>query len=176
MAPGIDIDRDILPHMGFKPIIREPDLMDPRIFRPEPMGLETHLLNLDLPDRVTYDPQRNILFLNFEGMYIRVLDDVAALRKLLEERCKNIGKRVGVFVNYESFRISEDTYDEYAEMDRYMLEHYYTRITRFATSAFMRMKLGQAFTRRNIAPHVFETKEDAQAFLASLEAQQPEAS
>jgi hypothetical protein len=42
-----------------------------------------------------------------------------------------------------------------------------TTITRFATSAFMRMKLREAFTRRNIAPHVFEKKEDAQAFLAS---------
>ncbi len=80
-------------------------------------------------------------------MYIRVLDDVVALRKLLEERCKQIGKRVGVFVNYDSFRISEDTYDEYAEMDRYMLERYYTQITRFA-------------------------KDDAHAFLASLDAQQ----
>ena len=105
-------------------------------------------------------------------MYIRVKDDIVALRKLLEERCKQIGKRVGVFVNYDGFRISEDTYDEYAEMDRYLLEHYYTQITRFATSAFMRMKLGQAFTRRNIAPHVFENKDDAHAFLASLDAQQ----
>ena len=123
VAPGIDIERDILAHMDFKPIISEPDLMDPRIFRPEPMGLETHLLNLDLSDRVTYDPQRNILFLNFVGMYIRVKDDIVALRKLLEERCKQIGKRVGVFVNYDGFRISEDTYDEYAEMDRYLLAH-----------------------------------------------------
>ena len=66
VAPGIDIERDILAHMGFKPIIGEPDVMDLRIFRPEPMGLETHLLNLDLPDRITYDPQRNVLFLNLE--------------------------------------------------------------------------------------------------------------
>ena len=96
-------------------------------------------------------------------------DDIVTLRRLLEERCKKIGKRVGVFINYDSFRISEDTYDNYADMDRYMLEHYYTTITRFATSAFMRMKLGEAFTRRNIAPHVFEKKEDAQAFLSSLD-------
>ena len=34
-----------------------------------------------------------------------------------------------------------------------------------------RMKLGEAFTRRNIAPLVFEKKEDARAFLASLNAQ-----
>jgi propionate CoA-transferase len=176
VAPGIDIERDILAHMGFKPIIGEPDVMDLRIFHPEPMGLKTHLLNLDLPDRISYDPQRNILFLNFEGMYIRVKADIVALRRLLEERCKSIGKRVGVFINYDSFRISEDTYDDYADMDRYMLEHYYTTITRFATSAFMRMKLGEAFTRRNIAPHVFEKKEDAQAFLASLDTQKREAS
>ena len=176
VAPGIDIERDILAHMGFKPIIGEPDVMDISIFHPEPMGLKTHLLNLDLPDRISYDPQRNILFLNFEGMYIRVKDDIVALRRLLEERCKKIGKRVGVFINYDSFRISEDTYDDYADMDRYMLEHYYTTITRFATSAFMRMKLGEAFTRRNIAPHVFEKKEDAQAFLDSLDLQEREAS
>ena len=176
VAPGIDIERDILAHMGFKPVIGEPDVMDLRIFRPEPMGLDTHLLNLDLPDRITYDPQRNILFLNFVGMYIRVKDDIVALRRLLEERCRKIGKRVGVFINYDSFHISEDTLDDYADMDRYMLEHYYTTITRFATSAFMRMKLGQAFTRRNIAPHVFEKKEDAQAFLASLDSDKREAS
>lgn len=176
VAPGIDIERDILAHMDFKPIVGEPDLMDPRIFQPEPMGLDRHLLNLDLPDRITYDPQRNILFLNFEGMYIRVKDDIVQLRRLLEERCKKIGKRVGVFINYDQFRISEATYDDYAEMDRYMLEHYYTEITRFATSAFMRMKLGEAFTRRNIAPHVFEKKGDAQAFLASLEERSKQAS
>ena len=162
--------------MGFKPVIGEPNRMDLRIFRPEPMGLDTHLLNLDLPDRITYDPQRNILFLNFVGMYIRVKDDIVALRRQLEDRCRKIGRRVGVFINYDSFRISEDTFDDYADMDRYMLERYYTTITRLASSAFMRMKLGQAFTRRNIAPHVFEKKEDAQAFLASLDSDKREAS
>lgn len=40
VAPGVDIDRDILQLMDFKPIIRgTPKLMDPRIFAPEPMGL-----------------------------------------------------------------------------------------------------------------------------------------
>ena len=92
VAPGIDIERDILAHMDFKPVIGEPETMDVRIFQDEPMGLETHLLNLDLPDRITYDQQRNILFLNFEGMYIRVKADVVKLRHLLEERCKQIGQ------------------------------------------------------------------------------------
>ncbi len=40
VAPGIDIRKDILEQMDFAPIIdSEPKLMDSRIFRPEPMGL-----------------------------------------------------------------------------------------------------------------------------------------
>ena len=38
VAPGIDIDRDILAHMQFAPIIDDPQPMDPRIFSAEPDG------------------------------------------------------------------------------------------------------------------------------------------
>ena len=34
IAPGIDIDRDILPHMGFRPIIKNPRVMDAGLFAP----------------------------------------------------------------------------------------------------------------------------------------------
>ena len=169
VAPGIDIERDILAHMDFVPKIREPVTMDSRIFRDEPMNLETDLLNLDLPDRISYDEVRNILFINLEGHYMRVKEDIAQLRELLIQRCKAIGKRVGVFINYDSFRINENIYDDYMDMDRHMLKHHYTTITRYSTSAFMRMKLDQAFSGRNIAPHVFEGKDEAQAFLVSNE-------
>ena len=39
VAPGIDIEKDILAHMGFKPIIKDVKLMDERLFREEKMGL-----------------------------------------------------------------------------------------------------------------------------------------
>ncbi len=167
VAPGIDIDRDILANMDFRPIIKEPAQMDAALFRPEPIGLAEDLLNLDMPDRVTYDAERHILFLNFEGMYVRVKQDVDAIWQACEAKCQQIGRKVGVVINYDRFRISEAMLDDYAEMDRYFLEHYFTRITRYATGAFMRMKLGEAFTKRNIAPHVFERKEEAQAFLTA---------
>jgi propionate CoA-transferase len=39
IAPGIDIEKDILDQMEFKPVIKEaPKLMDACIFLPEPMG------------------------------------------------------------------------------------------------------------------------------------------
>lgn len=39
VAPGIDIQRDILDRMEFKPLVRNPQLMDPRLFQDTPMGL-----------------------------------------------------------------------------------------------------------------------------------------
>jgi propionate CoA-transferase len=169
VAPGVDVARDILAQMDFEPIVGDYGLMDARIFGAGPMNLEGELLNLSLPERVTYDAERNILFLNFEGMYVRVAGDVKAIWEICEERCRTAGRRVGVVINYDRFRINQEMYDAYAEMDRYFLAHYFTHITRYATSAFLRAKLGEAFSERDIAPHIFERREEAQAFLTTLE-------
>ena len=45
VAPGVDVSRDILPHMAFPPLVpADPRPMDPRIFAPEPMGLTAVIL------------------------------------------------------------------------------------------------------------------------------------
>ena len=102
-APGIDLEKDILPHMDFKPLVRSPRLMSERIFRPEPMGLEQLLLGLSLSDRITYDQARNTLFINFEGFQVRTVQDVDLVRSEVEARCKAIGRKVGLVVNYDGF-------------------------------------------------------------------------
>jgi propionate CoA-transferase len=43
VAPGIDVDTQILALMDFKPVINKPSLMDARIFRPEPMGIRSEI-------------------------------------------------------------------------------------------------------------------------------------
>jgi len=53
IAPGIDLERDILALMDFKPIIKAPRLMDERIFAPEPMGLEDNFQGMPLEDRTS---------------------------------------------------------------------------------------------------------------------------
>lgn len=40
IAPGVDLERDILAHMEFKPVIKDIKIMDSRIFMEEDMGLE----------------------------------------------------------------------------------------------------------------------------------------
>ncbi len=164
VAPGIDIERDILPHMEFKPIVRAPRLMDPRIFRDEPMELLSDLLNLNLCERVSYDASRNILFLNLEGFTVRTKDDIRDLQEAIVNGCKQAGKRVNSVVNHDGFKISEALYDDYAEMIEYLMDNYYATTTRYATNGFLRLKMQEALKKRGLAPHVFERKEDAHHF------------
>ncbi|MFO1112578.1 MAG: hypothetical protein U1E35_01425 [Rhodospirillales bacterium] len=71
-----------------------------------------------------------------------------------------------VVVNYDPFRIDESVLDAYAKMIRHMEATYYITVNRYTTSAFMRAKLGEELSKRNVAPHVFESAAEAQAFHA----------
>lgn len=51
VAPGIDIERDVLSHMAFRPIIGDVALMDPRIYQSKPMGLAAMLHDFLRPDQ-----------------------------------------------------------------------------------------------------------------------------
>lgn len=165
VAPGIDIERDILAHMDFKPIINKPVPMDRRIFLDAPMDLLSDLLNLKLSERVSYDAERNILFLNLEGWSVRKKSDVSDLQKVLVDACIKAGKRVKSVVNHDGCRIADDLYDDYARMIEYMLQNYYLTTTRYTTSTFMRLKMQEALNKRGLRPHIFERAEDAHDFL-----------
>jgi len=56
VAPGIDLERDLLAHMDFRPrVAAELREMDPRLFRPEPMGYLADLMTkprLNVPERL----------------------------------------------------------------------------------------------------------------------------
>jgi propionate CoA-transferase len=165
VAPGIDIARDILAHMDFKPIINKPVPMDRRIFVDEPMELLSDLLNLKLSERVSYDAERNILFLNLEGWSVRKKSDITDLQNVLVEVCTKAGKRVNSVVNHDGFRLADDLYDEYARLIEYLTTHYYATTTRYTTSTFMRKKMQEALKKRGLKPHIYERPEEAHAII-----------
>jgi propionate CoA-transferase len=167
VAPGIDIEKHILAQMDFKPIINKPIPMDRRIFLDEPMELLSELLNLKLSERITYDSDRNILFLNLEGWSVRKKSDIDDLRKALVEARIAAGRRVNSVVNHDGCRIAEDLYDDYAEMIAYMSENHYLTTARYSTSAFMRLKMLEALDKRGLAPHIFESAEEAHGAVAA---------
>jgi propionate CoA-transferase len=165
VAPGVDIDHDILAQMDFKPVLRNPRLMDARIFLPRPMNLERLLIGLSVAERISYDQGRNILFLNYEGLHLRTLEDIELVRSELETRCRAIGRRVSTVANYDGFELDPAITDAYFTMLTYMQNRYYKSVSRYTTSAFMRLKLLNALAERDLAPHVFESRDEAQAMI-----------
>ncbi len=163
VAPGIEIDKHILAHMDFKPVINKPIPMDRRIFVDEPMDLMSELMNLKLSERVSYDSARNILFVNLEGWSVRKKSDIADLRNVLSQACIAAGRRVNSVVNHDGCRIAEDLYDDYAEMIHFMMEDHYLSTARYTTSAFMRLKMKEALSKRGLQPHIFERADEAHA-------------
>lgn len=165
IAPGIDLERDILSQMAFRPIVRQPILMDARIFRPEPMGLKDSLLAISLLERISWQPERNRLFLNFQGLKLVSPKDAQDVKDAVERQCQAIGHRVDVVVNYDGFEILEPAMDAYAQVVADLVERYYGQVTRYTTSAFLRDKLGAAIRERGLAPHIYETRAEAEAAL-----------
>jgi propionate CoA-transferase len=163
VAPGIDIKRDILDNMDFEPIIRQPRMMDPRIFRAEPMGLREDLLQIPFGARFSYDDESNILFLNFSRFKVRSLSDIERGKNKIRSIVEPLGHKVYAVVNYDGLEIGSDIEDAYLESIRELSERYYHGVTRFTTSAFMRAKLGEQLDQRGVAPHIFETEEEAKS-------------
>ena len=162
IAPGIDLERDILAHMDFRPVVSE-DLrtMDDAIFRDEPMGLRDRMLAIPLERRLAYAADQNMFFINFERLSIRSLQDIEDVRREIDRKLGPLGRKVYAIVNYDNFLIPPDLVDAWTEMVKAVVEQYYWGVTRYTTSNFLRMKLGKALTERGLAPHIYESSEEA---------------
>jgi len=172
IAPGIDIDRDILAKMAFKPIVHKPREMDRRIFRPDPMGLREDMLRLPLDARFNYDQERNILYLNFEDLQVKSMKVIEDVLAKIREICEPLGHKVYAVVNYDRFELDNDLEDAYLDGVQEMGDAYFHGVTRFTTSAFMRAKLGDTLESRGVAPHIYESEDEAASAVRTTVARQ----
>lgn len=87
------IERDVVAQMDFAPVINQPPvLMDERIFRPAPMGLRGAIVKLRFNERFSYDAAQNILFINFEGLEVKRLDDATRSARRWKPNCAMRGR------------------------------------------------------------------------------------
>src|SRR5207253_152020 len=115
IAPGIDVERDILALMDFRPLMRrEPKLMDARIFLHDRMDLRRDLLSLPLNQRFTLDEQQNLFFVNLERFTVRGHADIEAIAKMVEAKLAPHQRRVYAIVNYDNFSIPPELIDDYS--------------------------------------------------------------
>lgn len=164
IAPGVDLERDILAHMAFEPIMENVQPMDSRIFTDAPMGLDVDLLALDLDTRIAIDKRTGRLFINLEKLRLRNQGDVARIVARVEEVCGQFGQPVDAIVNYDGTVIYPEIEEAYAAAVTDLEARLYRSTTRYSASAFMRLKLGNVFSHSKNA-HVFETAEQARRFV-----------
>ncbi len=165
IAPGLDLQRDVLDHMAFAPRISvDLRIMDQRIFQTEQMGLRNIMLEVPLEHRVRYDRQRKTLFINFEGFNVRDLDDVELIRRQVVHVLRDVHEKISAVVNYDNFSIDQQALDDYADMVKDLTDKYYSAVTRYSTSGFLRAKLGADLANRDVPPHIHEQAEEATSF------------
>lgn len=142
IAPGIDLERDILARMDFTPAISpQLCLMEPALFADLPMNLRVRMLSLPLAERIDFDARSQMLFINFEGLTIDSARDIDAIESEVVRRVTPLNRRVDVIVNYDHFSIRPELMDAYGAMVQRLAERHYGRVTRYAASGFVKARL-----------------------------------
>ena len=165
VAPGIDLEKDILAHMEFRPVIRQMAPMDPRLFADHAMGIRKEFLLKELKTRVRYSADRNLLRLNFNGLEIDSTEDVENIKKIVEDVCTAAGRKVNTVVNYDAFKVSDGLLDAYLEMGQYIIKKYYRKVARHTTSKEAMAKFTEEFQERSLAVNMFASEEEAVKFV-----------
>jgi propionate CoA-transferase len=161
IAPGIDLEKDILAQMEFRPVMRKIELMDKRLFLEPNVDIHSEFLVKELKSRTCYDEARNLLRLNFNGLEIDSQDDIDNIRKILVDLCSSIGKKVNTVVSYNAFKVSDQLFNEYMIMGKFMIETYYNKSARYNSNAEARTRFSDEFQSRQLPPNMFVTEEDA---------------
>ena len=167
VAPGVDLQRDILDRMDFVPIMKSVQPMDARLFQIEPTQLRKSLVGVAFDARFSFSPELNTLFINFEYFEVKTMERVYAIEEKVERLLQPLQRRVHAVVNYEGFVLDREVEDAWAECVQRLVSRFYDRVTRYTTSAFLRAKLGDALASREVAPHIFETEAEARAALVA---------
>jgi propionate CoA-transferase len=146
IAPGIDLERDVLSQMDFMPAISpQLALMDSAIFGIAALGLRERLLVKPLSERLELDLQKRLLFIDFHGLNVASEDAIAEIERrvtdLLAPVVTSPEERVAVVVNYDHFTIPPGLLDEYSAMVTRLSERFYTRVTRYGAGGFLKAKL-----------------------------------
>lgn len=145
LAPGMDLEHDVLAHMAFRPRI-SPDLrpMDGRLFRTEPLGLREHLQHRPLAQRLRLDAERRVLHIDFSDLQISDAATVEAIERAVRGLLAGLGARVAVVVNYDHFSIAPALAGAYTAMVQGLTRDLYTEVTRYGTVGFLKSRPGSA--------------------------------
>ncbi len=150
VAPGIDIERDILANMDFEPLIDDPAEMDPRIFRPAPMGMRADILDAPAAARIGFDGDGR-LAVNLRGYRVTELAHVDAIRDRVEDLCATLGHKVDMVTWYDGFSLALDLEGDWSDMIADLEKRFYRRSVRYTRNPFIRLRFGAELAKRDLS-------------------------
>ena len=110
--------------------------------------------------------KRNLTAGEIVGQVVTVLQERGVTPPL--ERVNLVFMGMGEpLLNYDNFVILPELLDDYIDMVKGLVDRFYSEVSRYTTSAFLHMKLGDALSRRDVAPHIYESREEAEEFLTA---------
>ena len=156
VAPGIDIDKNILAHMDFEPIIRSVKLMDAAIFKTEPMELKTALLDAPIEDRIKLDSCNTRLNLNLRGLAVEDFATINRVKSRVELLCKPLADKVDMVAWYDGLTLAEGLEEDYTDMVASLEKRFYRTSKRYTRNPFTRLKFGAQLAKRDITTRLVE--------------------
>jgi propionate CoA-transferase len=150
VAPGIDVERDILENMDFMPYINNVRPMDQRIFRDELMGIRQEQSDMPMERRIVLDREQGKLVINLRSLKLTSKVEILQIRQVIEELCESYGKPVEMMAFYDGFEIKENLKDEYTDMISAINPDFYKSLVHYTRDPFIRLKFGAELRKREV--------------------------
>jgi propionate CoA-transferase len=146
IAPGVDLQKDILDHMEFKPAIsKDLKIMDRRIFKTEKMNVLGEMFGT-FQDKFSYNEEDHIGFLDLFGITLTTEEDVRwfykTFRSVLAPLVEAKGP-INLVVNYNGFDLRKGLEEAYFSGAKAIEKDMFKTVKRYSGDAFSRAKLGK---------------------------------
>ena len=164
IAPGIDLQTQILDLMEFKPIMkRPPRLMDARIFRKRPMELLGNFYSVNMDTRLHYNEAVGKLFIDLHAIHVNTPEAQRAIRDGIEAFFKKhpqLVKKLDAYVNMDRFDVRDELVRSYADQEEMLEAKYFKTVRRVSSTSFMRNKLADSLKLATKSTLTFDEVEE----------------
>ena len=148
--------------MDFKPLIpRDPVADGPAHLRGRADGIARPAAGVPLSSASPTTGDQIIFFVNLERFALRRRGRHRGNRQDRRTRSRSLGKRSTPSSTTTISLIVPELLDDYSGHGPRADGKYYSEVTRYTTSGFLRMKLGDALKKRGVAPHIYESAAEA---------------
>lgn len=143
VAPGIDVEKDIVAQMDFEPIISQPPkLMERRIFLEAPLDLRERGSALPLEDRFSYRKENNQFFVNFQKLSITNAAQIGRIKELIDHHCHALENKAHAILNCDGFTVLPELIEDYEVMVKQVTEKYFEDPARYSAHVFSALRCG----------------------------------